>query len=366
MLNKLDTIQQHLKDNNLDFAYISNPHNIGYITGFHSDPHERVLALFIFANTIPLLFAPALDVSDAKASGWEFDINGYTDSQEPFDLITDLIKSRTTDVNAILIEKDHLIVERYLKLHVAFPNASFSNGTDLINSMRVIKTPEELAIMKEAAALADYAVEVGVAALAEGKTELDIIAEIEYELKKKGVTEMSFSTMVLTGVNAASPHGNPGLTQIQNGDLVLFDLGVMHKGYASDISRTVAFGLITQEQEEIYNTVLKAQLTAMNTVKAGVAAKTIDMAARQTIADAGYGDYFTHRLGHGLGITCHEFPSITDTNEMILEENMVFTIEPGIYLPNVAGVRIEDDVVVTKDGVISLTTYPKELQIISQ
>lgn len=364
MLNKLEKIQQHLKDNNLDFAYISNPNNIGYITGFYSDPHERVLALFIFADTIPLLFAPSLDVNDAKASGWEFDINGYTDSQEPFEVITELLKARTSDVSSILIEKDHLIVERFLAIQAAFPDAEFANGTDLLNRMRVIKTADEIAIMKEAAELADYAIQVGVNEIAEGKTELEIIAKIEYGLKKKGVTEMSFSTMVLTGINAASPHGNPGLTKIQKGDLVLFDLGVMHKGYASDISRTVAFGSITKEQEKIYNTVLKAQLTAMNTVKAGVAAKTIDLAARQTIADAGYGDYFPHRLGHGLGITCHEFPSITDNNELLLEENMVFTIEPGIYVPNIAGVRIEDDVVVTKDGVISLTQYPKELQII--
>lgn len=167
--------------------------------------------------------------------------------------------------------------------------------------------------------------------------------------------------MVLTGTNGALPHGTPGDTKIKKGDLVLFDLGVVHKGYCSDITRTVAYGEISAEQEKIYNTALKAQLAAIEKVKAGVPAKEVDLTARNIIKDAGYGDYFPHRLGHGLGASVHEFPSITETNEMALQENMVFTIEPGIYVPGVAGVRIEDDIVVTKDGYEILTEFPKEL-----
>lgn len=175
---------------------------------------------------------------------------------------------------------------------------------------------------------------------------------------------MSFDTMVLTGKNGALPHGTPGETKIKKGDLVLFDLGVVHKGYCSDITRTVAFGDISDEQKKIYDTVLEAQIAAVEKVKAGVKASEIDLTARNIIRDAGFGDYFPHRLGHGLGASVHEFPSITETNSMELQENMVFTIEPGIYVPGVAGVRIEDDLVVTKDGVQVLTEFPKTLQVI--
>src|SRR5690606_39415003 len=139
----------------------------------------------------------------------------------------------------------------------------------------------------------------------------------------------------LTGKNAASPHGTPGQTKIKKGDLVLFDLGVIYEGYCSDITRTVAYGDITAEQEKIYNTVLQAEETAVQAVKPGVRAMDLDKIARDIIHNAGYGDYFPHRLGHGLGISVHEYPSMTATNELQLKPGMVFTIEPGIYVPEV-------------------------------
>jgi Xaa-Pro dipeptidase len=170
--------------------------------------------------------------------------------------------------------------------------------------------------------------------------------------------------MVLTGVNGASPHGTPGQTKIQKGDFVLFDLGVIVDGYCSDITRTVAYGDINDKQKEIYDTVLRAQLAAIEASKPGVISANVDLTARKIISDAGYGEYFPHRLGHGLGIGVHEYPSLTETNELPLEAGMVYTIEPGIYVPNVAGVRIEDDILVTKNGVEILTKFPKELQYI--
>ncbi len=175
---------------------------------------------------------------------------------------------------------------------------------------------------------------------------------------------MAFDTMVLSGPKTASPHGNPGNRKIKKGDFVLFDLGVVYQGYCSDITRTVAFGEPTDAQREIYETVRKAEQAAVDSVRPGVKAMEIDKAARNVIEQAGYGSYFTHRVGHGLGISVHEYPSVTGTNELVLEEGMVFTIEPGIYHPGITGVRIEDDVVVTADGVEVLTKFPKELLIL--
>ena len=228
----------------------------------------------------------------------------------------------------------------------------------------MIKDPQEVSLIREACKLADYAIEVGCAEIKEGKTELEIVAAIEYELKKKGITDMSFATMVLTGANGASPHGTPGQTKIQKGDFVLFDLGVIVDGYCSDITRTVAYGEINDKQKEIYDTVLKAQLAAIEASIPEVTCANVDLTARKIITDAGYGEYFPHRLGHGLGIGVHEYPSLTETNDLQLEAGMVYTIEPGIYVPNVAGVRIEDDILVTKNGVEILTKFSKELQYI--
>jgi Xaa-Pro dipeptidase len=190
------------------------------------------------------------------------------------------------------------------------------------------------------------------------------MTEIELALKKRGVTHMSFDTTVLSGPKAASPHGKTGDRKIQKGDLVLFDLGVVHKGYCSDITRTVAFGEPNEEQKAVYDVVMRAEQAAVDAVKPGVTAAALDQTARQVIEDAGYGEFFTHRLGHGLGISVHEFPSLHGLNELQLEAGMVFTIEPGVYVPGKVGVRIEDDVAVTADGVEVLTKFPKDLQII--
>jgi Xaa-Pro dipeptidase len=207
-------------------------------------------------------------------------------------------------------------------------------------------------------------VEVGVAALHEGVTEMEVLAKIEYELKKKGISQMSFSTMVLFGEKAGQPHGKPGLRKLQHGDFVLFDLGVVLDGYCSDITRTVAFGDLDEKRREIYDTVLQAQLKALEASKPGTRIGDLDVIARNHITEAGYGDNFPHRIGHGLGIDVHEFPSMSDNNDGVLREGMTYTIEPGIYIDDIGGVRIEDDVYVTADGHETLTKYPKELQII--
>ncbi|GGG29855.1 dipeptidase [Lysinibacillus alkalisoli] len=360
---KVKEIQQFLQQENIDVAFITTPENVNYITGFNSDPHERLLGVAVFKEAAPFIICPQMEVPDAKrASGWE-DVVGHLDTQNAMDILADAIRARVSDVKSIAIEKLHLNVARYEQLQERFVKASFPRLDDKLNYMRVIKSEDELVKLREAAKLADFAVQVGCDNIAEGKTELDVLNAIETAVKNKGY-DMSFSTMVLTGKNSASPHGVPGHNKIQKGDFVLFDLGVLYEGYCSDITRTVSFGEPTDKQIEIYETVLKANESAIAAVKPTVKAKDIDKVARDIITNAGFGDYFPHRLGHGLGISVHEFPDISSVNEMALEENMVFTIEPGIYKGDVTGVRIEDDVVVTKDGVEVLTKFPKQLTIL--
>jgi Xaa-Pro dipeptidase len=364
MNQRLENFQSWMKENEIEVSFVTSSENVFYMSGFYTNPHERLLALVVFQEAEPFLVCPAMEIHDAKNAGWEHEIIGFSDIDNPWEMIHRSIQSRMDNIAKVAIEKEHMNVERYENLMKLFPNAKFVSAEEKLRLLRMIKDEKELKILEEACSLADYAIEFGVSEIKEGKSELDVLNAIEYALKQKGVTEMSFSTMVLTGANAASPHGNPGNNKIQKGDLVLFDLGVVVDRYCSDITRTVAYGDINDKQKEIYDTVLKAQLAALEVSKPGVTAQEVDLTARRIIADAGYGEYFPHRLGHGLGISVHEYPSLTETNPLVIQEGMVYTIEPGIYVPGIAGVRIEDDVYITSNGARTLTKYPKELQII--
>ncbi|CEG28197.1 M24 family metallopeptidase [Bacillus sp. B-jedd] len=366
MNERLKKLSAWMKEQDVSVCFLSSPDNVFYLSGFYTDPHERLLGLAVFQEEEPFLVCPAMEKNDARNAGWEFEIVGFKDTENPWEMVHSSISKRLPKAaQKIAIEKEHLNVERYEELKRIFPDAlQFVSAEEKMRSLRLIKDERELKALREAAVLADYAIEVGASEIKEGKSELEVLAAIEFELKKKGVEQMSFSTMVLAGENAASPHGNPGQTKIKKGDFVLFDLGVVVDRYCSDITRTLAYGDISDKQKEIYDTVLKAQLAAIEAGKPGTACSVVDLAARDVISAAGYGEYFPHRLGHGLGINVHEYPSIMETNHMPLEEGMVFTIEPGIYVPDVAGVRIEDDVHVTSAGLEVLTKYPKELQII--
>lgn len=362
-MNKLQRVQQYLQDKGLEAAFITTPDNVFYLSGFLSDPHERLLGVMVFSNAESFLICPKMEVPDVKAAGWAFEAVGHEDTENAWDVVKAACDRRGVAMNTIAIEKDHLTVARYEAMQLQFPEATFVEFDSQINAMRVIKDDEELQKMREAAKLADYAIEVGVANIAEGRTEMEILTAIENAIKAKGYA-MSFDTMVLAGEKSASPHGTPGERTIQKGDMILFDLGVIYEGYCSDITRTVAFGEVSDAQLSIYNAVRKANEDAVAAVKPGVRAMDLDKIARDAITEAGYGEYFTHRLGHGLGIAVHEFPSITGTNPFELQAGMVFTIEPGVYKADVTGVRIEDDVVVTEHGVEVLTSYPKELVIV--
>lgn len=363
LMSKLTQLQNYLSENGLDAAFITTPDNVFYFSGFKSNPHERLLGIMVFQNAEPFLICPKMEMPDAVAAGWQYEVVGHEDTENAWDVVAKTVASRNTNFASLAIEKSHLTIDRYEAIQQRYPQLRFSGIDEKVNALRICKDETELVKLRKAAELADYAIQVGCDAIAEGKTEMEILNTIESAIKAKGYA-MSFDTMVLAGEKAASPHGTPGDRKIQKGDLILFDLGVIYDGYCSDITRTVAFGQPSEEQINIYNTVRKANETAVAAVKPGVRAMDLDKLARDVITDAGYGEYFTHRLGHGLGISVHEFPSITGTNEMILNPGTVFTIEPGIYKTDVAGVRIEDDVIVTNDGFEVLTKFTKELVIL--
>lgn len=351
-MTKIDEIIKVLQQQNADAAWITTPLNIYYFTGYRSEPHERFFALLIQADGEPVLFCPKMEVEEVKASPYEGKIIGYLDTQIPFDLYP---QTFTT----LLIESEHLTVKRQRELSQAFNVQVYSDIDQSIKDLRNIKSYEEVTKIKKAAELADKCIEIGVAYLKEGVEERDVVNHIENEIKKYGVNEMSFDTMVLFGDHAASSHGTPGNRKLQQNEYVLFDLGVVYEHYCSDMTRTVKFGNPSEDAQNIYKTVLKAEQSAIEAIKPGVMIKDIDKNARDIISEAGYGDYFPHRLGHGLGLEEHEYQDVSSANENPLEAGMVITIEPGIYVPDVAGVRIEDDILVTENGYEILTKYQK-------
>ncbi len=364
-MTHIEAIQQWLTKNQLDVAYVSAFPDIKYLTGFGSDPIERVLALFIFPEHEPFIFAPALEVEAVKETGWRFPVYGYLDHEDAFALITEYLNQCTTHPVKWAVQKDNLTLTRFATLKEHFPTMEVAADlTPVIEHERLYKTPEEIAKLEVAGKWADKAFEIGFAALANSRTEQDVAAEIEYELKKQGIMQMSFDTIVQSGANAADPHGAPKKDLIQPNSLCLFDLGVVSDGYISDASRTVAYGPVNDHLKEIYEVCLEAQLTAQDAAKPGMTAAELDHIGRQVIEKAGYGEYFIHRLGHGMGQSEHEFPSIMEGNDMVLEPGMCFSIEPGIYIPGDAGVRIEDCVHITANGCAPFTHTPKELQTI--
>ena len=355
-MSKLDRIRHFLNENKSGLAIVSDPVTVNYLTGFDCDPHERQMFLFVYENREPALFVPALEVARAS-SVLDFPVFGYVDSENPWQKIKAGLAS--TDIPIIYAEFDNLNVTKFQGLQTVF-EGRFENLTPFIHKMRVIKSADEIQKMIVAGDYADKAVNIGFDNISLDVTETDIIAQIEFGIKRLGY-EMSFETMVLTGNNAANPHGIPGSNKVENDALLLFDLGCMVNGYASDMTRTVAVGKPDDFKKEIYHLTLEAQQAAIDMIKPGVTAHDVDRAARSVIEKAGYGEYFNHRLGHGIGMDVHEFPSIMEGNDMVLEEGMCFSVEPGIYIPGKVGVRIEDCGYVTKDGFGLFTETSKDL-----
>ncbi|XOQ12480.1 MAG: Xaa-Pro dipeptidase [Shouchella clausii] len=360
-LERLQTLQKQMGEKQAWFAFITSKENVFYLTGYRTDPHERLIAFFVFKDS-HFLVVPKMEESMVRKAGYDGDILSYSDNENVWENIYARIpKHEHRNLPLICVEERLVSFERIRALQALDKQVLFTDCEGLLMEQRLQKTNEELQTLRAAAAFADRGVELGVAALKTGVTEMEVVAAIEYGLKQQGIREMSFQTTVLFGDHASAPHGKPGNRQLQEGEFVLFDLGVVVDGYCSDITRTVAYGNVSEQEAAIYRTVLKAQEAALAAAKPGAVIGAVDQAARHVITEAGYGAFFPHRLGHGLGIDVHESPSMHQDNHDRLKERMTFTVEPGIYIPDRCGVRIEDDVVITAAGCEAMTSYPKTL-----
>ena len=276
---------------------------------------------------------------------------------------------QTNSIKSLLIESDSVNINFYNKLIKEFNPFGVSVVCDdtlvkLIQNLRIIKSDDEIKFISEAQKITEKAYNEVLNYIKPGVTERTIAVELEYLMRKNGAEGVSFDLITITGKNTSLPHGVPGDNIIAEGDFFTMDIGALYNGYHSDMTRTVAVKSCSDYQREIYDIVYKAQTAALSEVKSGVKACEIDKTARDIITEAGYGKNFGHSTGHGVGLDIHEQPFVSIKSETILSENMVITVEPGIYLENRFGVRIEDMVLVKENGFFNFATLPKELIIV--
>ena len=283
--------------------------------------------------------------------------------------LTEQINSLMKKHNAksLAVESMDMTLSRMSFLEKKFPDIEFIKSDELSNNiydMRTIKSTEEIEKIHKAQKIAEKAFDEILGFIRPGVTEREIALKLDNCMLEHGAEGLSFETIALAGANTSMPHGVPGNYKVKNGDFVLMDFGAVYDGYHSDMTRTVCVGQSSEKMGKIYDIVLKAQLEALKKVNSGITGSELDGYARDIIDESGYGDFFGHSLGHGVGMEIHEFPTASSKSETILKENMVVTVEPGIYLPGEFGVRIEDFVVVTENSHQNLTNCPKKLIIL--
>ncbi|MDX8046013.1 Xaa-Pro peptidase family protein [Gracilibacillus sp. S3-1-1] len=350
-MNRLERLRIALKEQNLEGLLITSPINRRYITGFTG---SAGVVLVTSNDAFFITDFRYLEQASDQVKG--FDIKEHRGPIQ--EKVAELVAS--LQINTLGFEKNDLTYGLYETYNNAI-NADLIPSDGIIEKLRLIKDEDEINIIKDACKIADDAFNHVLEYIKPGVKEIDISNELEFFMRKQGATESSFDTIVASGFRSALPHGVASSKEIQSGELVTLDFGALYKGYASDITRTVAVGDISEELETIYNTVLEAQLKGVEGIKAGITGTEADALTRDHIDYKGYGKYFGHSTGHGLGLDVHEMPRLSLKSDDVLEPGMIVTVEPGIYVPNVGGCRIEDDILITENGNERLTHSPKEL-----
>lgn len=344
----------------IDLLAVSPGDNLRYILGYTPHPDERPCYLALTSAGEGVFLVPALNESQARAH-CDLPILSYTDADGPGQVMERLAAiTRLGQARRVAVD-DAMRADFLLLLQERAPRSAFAAaGPGVINPLRMRKEPAERERLRRAAALADRAVRAAVAALRAGVTERQIAAAIADSFAAAGAEETLFA-LVASGPNGAFPHHHTSDRAIQAGDPVVLDLGCRLDGHASDITRMAVVGEPPADYRAVHEVVERAVRAALAEARPGRRARDVDAAARRVIEAAGFGEFFTHRTGHGIGLTGHEAPWITGTSETVLEEGMAFSIEPGIYLPGRFGVRLEEIVIVTRDGCEVLSELPRDL-----
>lgn len=345
------------------FALNAGP-SLKYLTGLDFHTSERPVIFFFAPGSAPVAVLPELE--KGKLSSLEFEVRAHTYGEDPSTwarIFKNAAVDARLDFKRVGIEPTRMRVLELRLLENAAPRSAYIANVDIIASLRMLKDQDEIDAMRRAVHVAEKSLKQTLTTIKEGMTEREAASELVLQLYRSGSdSTLPFSPIVAFGEHSANPHAVAGDRKLAPGDLLLFDWGATVDGYASDITRVFCYGEPDEELLRIADVVAEANTAARHAAKPGARAGDVDHAARDIIERAGYGDAFVHRTGHGLGIECHEDPYIRADNTLPLERNMVFTVEPGIYLSGRGGVRIEDDVLVNADGAESLSTLPREVE----
>ena len=366
-LQRIARLQEVARAEGFDCIAVMPGANMVYLTCLHFHLMERpTLALIPTEGDTPALVLGALEAAKPAAGphriGWQ--LFRFVDGTDPALAYNAAGQALNLAGKRIGVETLAMRVKEMRLLEAAAPGARLDEADHIFARLRMVKDADELAALRSAVKITEDALHRTLEVIRIGMSEKQIAAELLVNLLKGGAENLPFEPIVIAGPNSALPHATAGDRPLQRGDLLLFDFGATIDGYHSDITRTFAVGEIDDEMKRVYGLVLKANEAGRRTAGPGMAGQDVDRATRKVIVDGGYGAYFTHRTGHGLGMDVHESPYVDEGNSTPFEPGNVVTIEPGIYLEGRGGVRIEDDVVITSGGAESLTTFPRELTAI--
>lgn len=359
-------LQQLMADNHLEMLVLNPGPTLTYLTGLHFHLSERPTLLWIRTGKAPALILPELEVSKANASCMPVILFPFSDDPTTWQSVyQEAGKYIRPESHGVGIEPNRLRLLEFQYLQQAAAKSILIPASEVLTALRIQKEEEEVHSIFKAVQIAERAFMEFVKTMRVGISERQAAAELTIQLLHAGSeVELPFSPIVASGPNSANPHAFPTERTLMAGDLVVVDWGSSYKGYISDLTRVLALAPVAAESYQIHQVVLKANEKGRSEAAPNVQAGALDNIARSVIEKEGYGKYFTHRLGHGIGMEGHEAPFLYATNEARLQPGMVITIEPGIYLPGFGGVRIEDDVVITDTGADTLSVLPRELYVI--
>lgn len=362
--SRLQTLEHIAAQAQVDAIALIPGANLQYVTGIDFHLMERPLVAVFVPGRDAVAVVPVLEQARLAECGIPFELFPWADGDGPqaaFAAAADALKLNGKRIGVEGLRM-RVLEAQLLEQHI--PAVQIAAIDSTLAALRLRKDADAVRAMREAIRISEDALHATIAQIAPGMTEREIAGLLVIEQLKRGGGKHPFEPIVLSGPKSALPHGEPGDRVPAAGEALLFDFGTTVRGYASDITRTFSIGTPSARLQEIYAVVKAANEAGRLAAKPGVPAQEVDRAARKVIEDAGFGPYFTHRTGHGLGLEAHEGPNMVEGNTQRLEPGMTFTVEPGIYLPDTVGVRIEDNMLVIEDGAESLTTFSRDLTVI--
>ncbi len=350
----------------IDCVAIMPGANLKYLTGLSFHLMERPTVAFFPVQGQPVLVLPSLEATKPTSGPIKMDwqLFPWSDEEGPQGAFASVSAALELEGKTLAVEELVMRVRELRLIESSAPGVRFADAGPLMAKLRMRKDKDEIARMRQAVAITEAALAATLEEIRVGVTEREIANLLLLHMLRRGAESLPFEPVVLSGPSSALPHGVPTDRAVQSGQVLLFDFGVTMGGYVSDITRTFVVGEVDDELRRLYDVVKCANEAGRQAARPGVEIQQVDRAARQVIVDAGYGAYFTHRTGHGLGLEGHEPPYACEGDTTILEPGMTFTVEPGVYLPGKVGVRIEDDIVITESGCESLTTFDRDLKVI--